>query len=261
MPSKKPNISELIDDIKGNKLGDKLNALEPNTNTHLFPDSGLAIRANALQDNTCKPIVVGTGKLGKELMQQALAEHILLQQRGIVITTKPRTIDEHSVIQSNSKDIKSLHNLPQAHDNIPSLTNKRDTADGLQGNSVDDETRHLTPTSYDIAIPKLSQEQKELIKVYGTAGETDKSVQQNDGNISVKNLLREIGESLANQADTILTIHNPYAPIEPIEDAEYYKQNAEYYLKEYLLIQQKISKLSSTKRRQIVHIVETYLLT
>lgn len=57
------------------------------------------------------------------------------------------------------------------------------------------------------------------------------------------------------------TIKNPYAPIEPIEEAEYYKQNAEYYLKEYQLIQQKQSKLSSTKRRKIVEIVEKYLLT
>ena len=76
-----------------------------------------------------------------------------------------------------------------------------------------------------------------------------------------QSVLAEVQQSLHNNKETTFTIKNPYAPIEPIEEAEYYKQNAEYYLKEYQLIQQKQSKLSSTKRRQIVHIVETYLLT
>lgn len=216
-------------------------------------------KANALQPD--KPTIVIVGKDSTSLAERVLIEQAELASHKLNIVANFRTIDEHSVIQSNSKDIKSLHNLPQAYHNTPSLTNKRDTADGLQGNSVDDKTPHFTPTSYDIAIPKLSEEQKELIKVYGTAGETDKSVQQNDGNIPVKNLLREVGERLSKQADTVFTIHNPYAMVEAIDEADYYKQNAEVYLKEYLLIQQKISKLSSTKRRQIVHIVETYLLT
>ncbi len=220
MPSKKPNISELIDDIKGNKLGG--NTLLPNTDTHLFPDSGLAIKANALQPNIS--IVVGINESAKERMQQILEEKILTHQRGIVITTKPRTLDEHSAIQGISKPNKSLHNLPQAYHNPPTLTNKRDTADGLQGNSVDDKTAHFTPNPTSDTYIKSAKEHIEQLK------------------------------------ETVFPYTNPYAEPKQLSDVDYYKQNAEVYLKEYLLIQQKISKLSSTKRRKIVYIVETFIL-
>ena len=74
---------------------------------------------------------------------------------------------------------------------------------------------------------------------------------------------RSIGCNIrkSNQKDKVFTIANPYAMVEAIDEIDYYKQNADVYLQEYHLIQQKISKLSSTKRRQIVTIVETYLLT
>ena len=74
-------------------------------------------------------------------------------------------------------------------------------------------------------------------------------------------LLNNVKQALHNNQETIFHIKNPYAIVEAIDEADYYKQNADIYLAEYQLIQQKQSKLSSTKRRKIVHIVETYLLT
>ena len=265
MPQQKPNNSSLkeqLNELQSEETQGML--LHKNNNKPVITIIGKHAKEQfdkaldlAFKEQSNRPIVIETPLSNSdELIRQAeLASHQLH------IATNFRTEDEHKLILANQKHHKSLHNLPQGYYNTPSLTNKRDTTDGLQGNFVDDKTPHFTPTSYDIAIPKLTQEQKQLIKVYGTAGETDKSVQQNDGNLQVKNLLREVEEALSKQTDTIFTIHNPYALVEAIDEADYYKRNADTYLQEYQLIQQKQSKLSSTKRRKIVEIVEKYLLT
>lgn len=197
-----------------------------------------------LHKHNNKPVITIIGKHAKEQFDKALDLAFKEQSnRPIVVETPLPDTDKHH---------KSLHNLPQAYHNTPSLTNKRDTADGLQGNFVDDKTPHFTPTSYDIAIPKISEEQKQLIKVYGTSGNLETSFDTH---------IKGAKEHIEQLKEIIFPYTNPFAEPKQLSDVEYYKQNAEVYLKEYLLIQQKISKLSSTKRRQIVHIVETYLLT
>ena len=158
-------------------------------------------------------------------VQDTLVEQAELASHQLNIVSTFRTKDEHKLILANQKHHKSLHNLPQAYHNTLSLTNKRDTADGLRENLVDDETKHIPSTPISNTFVKTIEGHIEQLK------------------------------------ETVFPYTNPYAELKQLSDVEYYKQNAEVYLKEYLLIQQKQSKLSSTKRRQIVHIVETYLLT
>ena len=162
-------------------------------------------------------------------------------ERGIVIT------------QSNVK-AKALEHLAISH-NIPICSDFRQVPIERK---TSDKSLHLqqpttpvenTKTIKDIVYPPISKPEREDL--------SKNSVDDSKANTLLNNVI----QALHNNQETVFHIKNPYAIVEAIDETDYYKQNADTYLAEYKLIQQKQSKLSSTKRRKIVHIVETYLLT
>ena len=221
MPQYKPNNSS---------LKEQLNELQSEETQGML-----------LHKHNNKPVIAVIGKNAKEQLDKALALAFKEQcNRPIVIETPLSNTDE--LIRQAELASHQLH--------IATNFRTEDEHKLMLANQKYHKSLHNLPQGYH-NVPTLVDKEPNSEDLHKNSSDDSKA----------QSVLAEVQQSLHNNKETTFTIKNPYAPIEPIEEAEYYKQNAEYYLKEYQLIQQKQSKLSSTKRRKIVEIVEKYLLT
>jgi hypothetical protein len=121
MPSKKPNISELIDEIKGNKLGETLH--------------------NSLHQ---QPVAFDTVSQNGTIVHTVIETSFPLNSP--IDEFKPKPLPKHKgqviIVGTTGEDTSHLHLIEDAlkeHDRgITITTNKRETADDLSKNLVDD---------------------------------------------------------------------------------------------------------------------------